>query len=68
MPGFVIDRVQIPRQNGGEDLGRSFFGSLLGPLRDSGYPIRDGDPTGRRERFFTRDPFGNRFEFLGEAR
>jgi hypothetical protein len=30
MPGFAIDHVQIAIPVGGEDLGRGFFGDLLG--------------------------------------
>jgi catechol 2,3-dioxygenase-like lactoylglutathione lyase family enzyme len=30
MPGFAIDHVQIAIPAGGEDLGRGFFGDLLG--------------------------------------
>ena len=121
MARFAIDHVQIAIPPGGEDLGRAFFGDLLGlkeipkpaglksrggcwfdlgdvqlhlgveddfrparkshvalrtdslqelrgRLRGAGYDVRDGEPVDGRARFFTNDPFGNRIEFLEQAK
>ena len=37
-------------------------------LRANGVEVRDAQPLSDRERFFCRDPFGNRLEFLSQPR
>jgi catechol 2,3-dioxygenase-like lactoylglutathione lyase family enzyme len=41
---------------------------LRAHLQGSGVEIIDAQPLSDRERFFCRDPFGNRIEFLTEPR
>lgn len=47
-PGFAVDDVH----------------ALKAALQAKGIDIIDSDPVAGRERFFVRDPFGNRLEFL----
>jgi catechol 2,3-dioxygenase-like lactoylglutathione lyase family enzyme len=51
-PAFVVDDVAALRAH----------------LAANGVELQDAQPLTNRERFFARDPFGNRLEFLSQLR
>jgi len=42
--------------------------ALQARLREAGFETWEDEPFPGRDRFYTRDPFGNRIEFLGPER
>jgi len=74
---YGIDHVQLAGPAGCEDEARRFFGEVLGMeeivkpetlkqngILGHGISVKDDEWLPGADRFYVRDPFGNRLEFL----